>query len=84
MQSLRLIAITLSAMALAAPASAVAQNGVLGPKDGRSLEPVDTGRVIVGSEAPDFTLASLTGRRITLSDYRGRKNIILVFYRGYW
>jgi cytochrome oxidase Cu insertion factor (SCO1/SenC/PrrC family) len=65
-------------------ATANAQKDMLGPKDGAGLEPVDTGRVTVGSAAPDFTLASLTGQRISLSDYRGKKNIILVFYRGYW
>jgi cytochrome oxidase Cu insertion factor (SCO1/SenC/PrrC family) len=64
--------------------AATAQNTVLGPKDGAGLEAVDTGRVTVGSRAPDFTLAALSGQRISLSDYRGRRNIILVFYRGYW
>lgn len=35
----------------------------------------------VGAEAPDFTLESVWGDPITLSEYRGHKNVVLVFYR---
>lgn len=56
----------------------------LGPKDGRGLAPTDLERVKVGDLAPDFTLESRDGRRVTLSDYRGAKNVVLVFYRGWW
>jgi hypothetical protein len=56
----------------------------LGPHDGRELPPVDTGRVAVGDIAPDFTLESYDDGVITLSDYRGSKDVILVFYRGHW
>jgi len=38
----------------------------------------------VGEPAPDFTLADASGRPVTLADYRGRKAVVLVFYRGYW
>jgi hypothetical protein len=38
----------------------------------------------VGEPAPDFRLPDATGRPVTLSDYRGKKAVILVFYRGYW
>jgi peroxiredoxin len=38
----------------------------------------------VGDPAPDFTLEALSGPPITLSQYRGKQNVILVFYRGYW
>ena len=57
---------------------------MLGPVDGHDLPPVDLDRVQVGAEAPDFTLASLAGPNVTLSDYRGEKNVVLVFYRGHW
>ena len=57
---------------------------VLGPVDGRDLPGVDLERVQVGDVAPDFSLASLAGPVVTLSDFRGEKNVILVFYRGYW
>jgi hypothetical protein len=32
--------------------------------------------------APDFTLESAQGGAIALSDYQGRANVLLVFYRG--
>lgn len=57
---------------------------VLGPVDGRDLAPADTGRVQPGDAAPDFSLASYADGVITLSEYRGQKDIILVFYRGWW
>ncbi|MEW5772299.1 MAG: peroxiredoxin [Thermodesulfobacteriota bacterium] len=36
-------------------------------------------RVAVGQAAPDFTLPALGGDRVTLSSYRGRKNVVLSF-----
>lgn len=56
----------------------------LGPKDGGNLQPTDLDRVKVSDTAPDFTLENLDGARISLSDFRGRKNVVLVFYRGQW
>ena len=38
----------------------------------------------VGQTAPDFTLASTTGGPITLSQYRGQRNVVLAFYVLYW
>jgi cytochrome oxidase Cu insertion factor (SCO1/SenC/PrrC family) len=79
MRNARLVA------ALAFMATPVAaQVPALGPFDGRDLPPVDTGRVRVGDAAPDFTLESMTGGTVTLSQYRGKKNVLLVFYRGHW
>jgi mycoredoxin-dependent peroxiredoxin len=34
----------------------------------------------VGDEAPDFTLKSGAGETITLSQYRGQKNVVLAFF----
>lgn len=66
-------------------AVAVAQVGpVLGPKNGVGLSATDPARVAVGSPAPDFTLESKDGATVTLSSFRGRKNVVLVFYRGHW
>jgi peroxiredoxin len=33
-----------------------------------------------GDPAPDFTLPSTVGDKVTLSDYRGKKNVLLMFY----
>ena len=38
----------------------------------------------VGERPPDFTLPDATGRPVSLGDYRGKKPVVLVFYRGYW
>ncbi len=38
----------------------------------------------VGERAPDFTLPDATGRPVSLADYRGKKPVVIVFYRGYW
>jgi cytochrome oxidase Cu insertion factor (SCO1/SenC/PrrC family) len=56
----------------------------LGPKDGASLKPTELERVKIGDAAPNFTLEDADGKKITLSDFRGKKKIILVFYRGHW
>ena len=56
----------------------------LRPLDGSDLPGVDTGRVAVGDVAPDFSLMSYAGTVTTLSDFRGEKNVVLVFYRGHW
>jgi len=34
----------------------------------------------VGDEAPDFTLPSTTGQQVKLSDFRGKKNVVLAFF----
>jgi peroxiredoxin len=44
----------------------------LGPRAGGAVE--------VGQPAPDFTLASTTGVDISLSDFRGKKFVLLEFY----
>ena len=56
----------------------------LGPKDGANLSATDLKRVKVGESAPDFTLEDADGKKISLSDLRGKKNVVLVFYRGRW
>jgi len=33
-----------------------------------------------GDTAPDFTLPSTVGDKVSLSDFRGKKNVILLFY----
>ena len=38
----------------------------------------------VGERPPDFTLPDAAGRPVSLADFRGKKPVVLVFYRGYW
>lgn len=54
------------------------------PKDEVKQPATDLDRVNVGQPAPDFTLEDPDGKKISLSDYRGKKNVVLVFYRGHW
>lgn len=33
--------------------------------------------------APDFTLTDFNGNEVSLSDFKGRKNVLLIFNRGF-
>ena len=43
----------------------------------------DLDRVKVGERPPEFSLPDAGGIKHNLAGYRGR-NLVLVFYRGYW
>lgn len=60
------------------------EDTILGPVDGHDLSGMDLDRVKDGDLAPDFSLESYAGPVVTLSDFRGQKNVVLVFYRGHW
>ena len=36
--------------------------------------------LIIGDKAPNFTLTNQFGEEVTLSDFRGKKNVVIVFY----
>jgi peroxiredoxin len=36
----------------------------------------------IGDRAPDFTLSSSTGEKISLAEFRGKKAVLLEFYGG--
>jgi cytochrome oxidase Cu insertion factor (SCO1/SenC/PrrC family) len=40
--------------------------------------------VKTGETAPDFTLTDQNGHRHALSAERGKRAVVLVFYRGFW
>ena len=49
------------------------------------LKPVDSAlKVKVGDAAPDFTLPSVSGEKISLSHYRGKKNVVISFVPAAW
>ena len=56
----------------------------LGPRDGIGLDPIELDRVGIGDRAPDFTLEETEGRKVSLSEFRNNKIVVLVFYRGHW
>ena len=44
------------------------------------LKPRDSAlKVKAGQPAPDFTLPAVSGKKISLSDYRGKKNVVISF-----
>ena len=49
------------------------------------LKPVDsTLKVKIGEPAPDFTLPSVSGEKISLSQYRGKKHVVISFVPAAW
>jgi peroxiredoxin len=50
-----------------------------------NLKPVDSIlKLKVGQMAPDFTLKAVSGGKVALSDYRGRRNVVLSFVPAAW
>ena len=81
--------LTVSLALLLPPALAMAQTHSEAFKDNiyqpGELKPVDsTLKVKVGDAAPDFTLPSTAGQKVTLSQYRGKKNVVLSFVPAAW
>jgi len=49
------------------------------------LKPIDSKLMVkTGSPAPDFTLPSLSGEKVSLSQYQGKKNVVLSFVPAAW
>ena len=50
-----------------------------------TLKPLDsTSQLKVGDPAPDFTLPSVSGKKISLKEYRGEKNVVISFVPAAW
>lgn len=41
-------------------------------------------RVEINTPAPNFTLDDFKGRSVSLADFAGRKNVLVVFNRGFF
>ncbi len=85
-KSCGLIATALMMLAFfASPVRAVSD--IYGDKifDTGELKPVDSVlKVKAGDEAPDFSLPSLSRKDVSLSDYRGEKNVVISFVPAAW
>ncbi|MBA3011611.1 MAG: redoxin domain-containing protein [Proteobacteria bacterium] len=72
---------------LALPAVSMAASAAYGEKiyDPGLLAPVDSKLAIgLGQKAPDFTLPAVSGKSITLSQFRGKKNVLISFIPAAW
>ncbi len=74
--------LTVAMIPPAIAASAAYKNNIYNPGQ---LKPIDSKlKVKVGDPAPDFTLPAVSGGKITLSQYRGKKNVVLSFVPAAW
>ena len=49
------------------------------------LKPIDSKlKVKIGDQAPDFSLPSVSGEKVALSQYRGQKNVVISFVPAAW
>ena len=60
----------------------VALSGMLVPSIRAAEKPADTPppAVKVGDVAPDFTMTDQNGNKVSLGDFKGKKNVALAFY----
>ncbi len=50
-----------------------------------SLKPIDSQpKLKVGDKAPDFTLPAVSGAKVSLKDYLGKKNVVVSFVPAAW
>ena len=40
-------------------------------------------RVQINQTAPDFTLTDANGQQVSISDFKNKRNVLLVFNRGF-
>lgn len=63
-------------------ASDAFKNNIYNPGE---LKPVDSVlKVKAGQKAPDFTLKAVSGKTVSLKDYRGKKNVVISFVPAAW
>jgi peroxiredoxin len=50
-----------------------------------TLKPIDSVlKVKIGEPAPDFTLPSISGKKVSLSQFTGKKNVVISFVPAAW
>jgi peroxiredoxin (alkyl hydroperoxide reductase subunit C) len=75
-----MIALSMAAFLLASSLPAGAQSLRDSIYNPGFLKPIDsTLKVKKGQTAPDFTLPSISGEKVRLSQYRGKKNVVISF-----
>ena len=58
------------------------KNNIYNPGE---LKPVDSVlKVKIGQKAPDFKLKAVSGKVVSLKDYRGQKNVVISFVPAAW
>ena len=81
----RILTGLLGLVVIATPAHAASSAFTGQLYDPGQLKPVDSVlKVEKGDTAPDFTLRAVSGRRVTLSDLQGKKNVMLTFVPAAW
>lgn len=72
---------------VALPLTGICASGAFGDRiyDPGKLKPKDSAlKVKTGEKAPGFTLPAISGKTVSLSDYQGRKNVLLTFIPAAW
>jgi len=54
--------------------------GTLAAQTAAPQSPPPDPKIKVGDTAPDFSLRDQTGKQVKLSDFAGKKNVVLAFY----
>ncbi|HNY65924.1 MAG TPA: redoxin domain-containing protein [Deltaproteobacteria bacterium] len=53
--------------------------------DSGELKPIDSELMVrVGEQAPDFSLKAVSGKMVTLSEYRDKSNVVIFFIPESW
>ena len=71
---------SLSCQRPAPPAANTSSANVANASGGAQQPSAPQTQLKVGDRAPDFELTDTEGQKVRLSDYRGKKNVVLAFY----
>jgi cytochrome oxidase Cu insertion factor (SCO1/SenC/PrrC family) len=67
-------------LAMALTGSAISQTAPAAKPAASKQEPAPEPKVKVGDMAPDFTMKDQNRKDVKLSDFHGKKNVVLAFY----